>query len=186
MNKDISIDMATTKEELTEVYKLRYEYSYKEGADEKYAIHETGEYKDKYDTDKAVIIISMNEQKQIIGCIRLLFKQDSELPYEWCYDYGYIANYLSVSKEELYKRCALLDRGAIHKDYRGHGLYWKMVDLLEKKMKERKCDVLLGTWIESNHTLAVSHVRKSNWIIPEKEYKNSKGKRYYFGFKIID
>lgn len=185
MSNEILIEIATTAKQLSEVYKLRYEYSYKEGADEKYAFHETGEYKDEYDTEKAIIIIAMNDQKEIIGTIRLLIKKEADLPYEWCYDYDYVANYLSVSKQDIYQRCALLDRGAIQKDYRGYGLYWKMVDLLEMKMKERKCDVLLGTWIESNHTLALSHVRKSNWVIPEKEYKNSKGNPYYFGFKII-
>ncbi len=115
----------------------------------------------------------------------LNFQHDSELPYEWCYDYNFVANHLSVSKEELYQRCALLDRGAIHRNYRGIGLYWKMVDLLEESMRKRKCDVLLGTWIESNHALALSHVRKANWILPDKQYINSKGKTYYFGFKIL-
>lgn len=117
MNNEFLIDIATTEKRLTDVYKLRIEYSYKEGADEKYAFHETGEYKDEYHTEKAIIIIAMNDQKEIIGTIRLLLKKEVELPYEWCYDYDYIADYLSVSKKDLYKRCALLDRGAIHKDY---------------------------------------------------------------------
>ncbi len=115
-----------------------------------------------------------------------MFKQDGELPYEWCYDYDYVGEYLSVPKDALYQRCALLDRGAIHKDYRGFGLYWKMVDLLEKLMIEQNCDVVLGTWIESNHALALSHVRKANWVIPAKQYLNSKGQHYYFGFKILE
>lgn len=53
-------------------------------------------------------------------------------------------------------------------------------------MTQKKCDVLLGIWIKKNHTLALSHVKKSNWILPDKEYVNSKGEQYYFGFKIID
>ena len=182
----VKIKTAETKDELNEEYRLRYEYLYKEGADPEYAIPEKKQYKDGFDSEKAKIIVAIEPlTNTIIGTIRLLFKTETNFPYEWCYDYKYISDYLKNVKEQIYHRCALLDRTCIHSGFRGQGLYWAMVDHLELLMKENNSDILFSTWIASNYQLALSHVRKSNWVLPQKEYFNSKGKPYYFGFKIL-
>lgn len=107
------------------------------------------------------------------------------MPYEWCYDYEYIANYLSVTTKEVYKRCALISRGAVHKDFRGNGIYIKMVETVEHLMRSSNADIMLGTWIFENSKAALIHEERHGWIFPKKNYINSKGKPYYFGFKIL-
>lgn len=185
MVKSYTIKIAETDEQLDEVYELRYNHAFKSGADPKYALHQLKLYRDDYDNKFAKIFIAVDNTKKVIGTIRLLYKKETELPYEWCYDYDYISNRLGISLDQIYSRCALLDRGCIHPNFRGLGIYWEMVKLLEENMRKNDTDILLGTWIEADFQLALSHVRKANWILPDKKYINSKKIPYYFGFKIL-
>jgi len=173
------------KEDLEEVYRLRYKCLYKGDFDEKYVNEKTSEYIDEYDSDKAINIIAKQGNDDIVGATRLLFKSDSGLPYEWCYDYDFMAQYLFTTKDDVYKRCGLISRGCVHESYRTKGLYWKMLDFTKQFMLERGKDVLFATWLAANQGFANAHLRHDNWVFPDKQYLNSKRKPYYFGFKVL-
>ena len=181
------IKIAETDNELNQVYRLRYQHAYKDkkGADATYALDHRKIYKDSYDNEKAKVIIALNNKNKIIGTVRLLLKKETNFPYDWCYDYNYIASYLAIPLESVYSRCALLDRGCVHPEYRGLGLYWEMLAYLEFLMQNNNVNILMGTWVQTDYQLALSHAHKSKWILPQKQYYNSKREIYYFGFKLV-
>lgn len=182
----IIIRTATSDIERQKVYALRYEHLYKEGADPQYANHETLQYIDDYDTANAILIVAEDiSNGEIVGTLRLILKNQSLLPYDWCYDYKHLSAITNLPITELQEKCALFDRIVVKRSHRRMGISWMLVHFAENMAINNGASILLETWTEANYSLALSYVRKANWILSEKGYYNSKGKRYYFGYKLL-
>ena len=126
LKEQITIRVAETEAEKLAAYQLRYQVFSEELGDDRYANHESKEFRDSDDVESSVQFIAVAENS-VIGAVRLKLLKDHEFIGLEAYNLPKLAKLLNRSIEDLYASIGCMDRGVVHPDYRGRRLIAKLM-----------------------------------------------------------
>lgn len=143
LQEQIVIKVAETESEKQAAFRLRYQVFTMELSDDRYANHETKEFRDSDDVESAVQIVA-TARDEVIGCVRLKALRNREFLGFEAYNLAKLGTLLDRSTEDLHSSIGCMDRGVVHPDYRGHKVIAKLMRKGEELASAMELDCLLG------------------------------------------
>ncbi|MES2477701.1 MAG: GNAT family N-acetyltransferase [Bacteroidota bacterium] len=173
------IKRASSAEELTQVYQIRYQCLTIELGDESHARHQEKAYYDEDDIHSARIFVAYVEDK-IVGTARLLLRKEQVFIADEFYSYNPLASQLGMDAESLKVKTGLIDRVCILQEYRGHRIFNGFYESISGEMMQNNCDYLLAAIHADNHKSDVVFTHFGFHKIPElKLWEDWQGYLYY-------
>ena len=155
---DVKISIAQTISEKSAAYRLRYDVFTTELGDERYANHETKEFKDEDDVDGSVIFIGKFGEDVVASC-RLKPLQNREFIALDQYGLVALAQHLGREFTMLSQELAALDRAVVAKLWRGSGITEAVFADLERTAIQQQVRTLVVAIEKSKRVHAVFYQR---------------------------
>ena len=152
LKDQFTIKVAESDLEKTAAYRLRYEVFFVEMKDERYADHETKEFRDSDDVEGSILFIAL-AGKDVIGTVRLKVLRYREFIGLEAYHLPTLAKLLNRDLVDLNMSIGCMDRGVVHPEYRGKKLIAALMQKGEEFAISLPIDILLSAR-EFNNTSA--------------------------------
>lgn len=158
----ITVYEALEQKDLIKAYGIRYQCLTLENGDERYADRTNKLYIDPWDVAPAhVFVASINGA--IVGTVRYMLRKEMPFPADDIYDFREIARIAGTSAWYAKQMSALLDRGAVHPDWRKRGIFTAIQRHLEAISISRQIFIHLGLVAMRNTAMATT-LLKDDWV----------------------
>jgi len=173
------IKRASTAEEFTQVYQIRYQCLTIELGDLSHAQHQEKTYQDEDDINCERVFVAYVDEK-IVGTARLLLRKEKAFIADDFYSYEHLATQIGIDTELLKEKIGLIDRVCILKEYRGHKIFHSLYEAITAEMQHQHCHYLLAAIHADNRKSDVVFGHFGFKKIPELRFWDEwKGYLYY-------
>lgn len=139
----ILVKCTSDSSDIEQILSLRYDIFYLECDRDSWADHDKKQYIDKSDYEDCRYIVAKNGN-EVIATVRLIYRSEqSYINEHLLYDYKKICRYFDIPQNRKNEHLALIERGCVHIDYRGRGIYDDMFRLAFTLSKHEKKSVIL-------------------------------------------
>ena len=145
MSEQIVFQVANSESEKEAAYRLRYKTFTLEEADQRYANHDTKEYKDSDDVDESVIFVAKSND-EIVGTARLKILSRREFIAVDQYHLTALAERLNENLSHISKHLGCMDRLVVSKPMRGGAVAKGLADAGERFGKTVLIKYMVGNY----------------------------------------
>lgn len=158
----IEIVEADNPESLLQSYSLRYECLTLENGDERYANHGTRMYVDPWDEMQSRVFLALADGVAV-GTVRYISRRESAFPADEIYDFEAISSAVGVSFSRIRSEVALLDRGAVRREFRRRAVFRMLQNQAEAESVRSGVSAHVG--LVANGNVAMARALRANaWV----------------------
>ena len=145
MSDKIAFQVAESESDRKAAYRLRYEVFTIEEADQRYANHDTEEYKDSDDVDESVLFVAKSNDR-VVGTARLKILSRREFIAVEQYHLSDLAARLKEDLSDISKKLGCMDRLVVSKTMRGGSVAKGLADAGERFGKTLQIKYMVGNY----------------------------------------
>ena len=131
----MEITLASTEKQRQAAYRLRYSAFEDQMVDSAYLDHARREFRDSFDESPTTPLwVAEANGTGVVGTLRAVYRSQGPYANDAGYNWALVSRLSGVPLETIHAQTAVLDRGAVHPDFRRQGLLHRLFGEAEKTL----------------------------------------------------